>query len=240
MLRKLLSKNSSMTKLIKRKHLFAVALILAIVSIALIFATQFTLSSSVTLARHNIPISIVEKSNQFIISKFGQDFFDNYIQYSKSESYYIVPDKYLLDHPEIVAHEFLLKPYYHMEYTFKMPEKPFVDELIQFSVDTNGTVIAGSEVSGIPDLINNPSAANFTMDEAQARVIAKNAGLEDGIADWTTSFHWFAGNLNTYVWSIQNTLQEDSKFAYSANGREIIIDANSGKVLNIVEWSCQS
>ncbi len=150
-----------------------------------------------------------------------------------------MPSQFLVDHPNIVAHEFLLQPYYQMAYTFKMPEKPFVNELIQFSVDTNGTVIAGTD-SGIPNIINNPSAANFKIDEEQARVIAKNAGLEDGIVGWRTAFHWYGGNLNTYVWSVQNTLQEDSKFAYSANGREIIIDANSGKVLNISEWRCQS
>jgi hypothetical protein len=230
--------NSSIVKSIKRKHLFAVILVIAVVSIALYIATQSTLSSSETMSRHIIPSAIVEKSNQFIISKVGQDFFDKYIHYLKS--FYIAPSQYLLDHPNLAANESLLQPYYHIAYTFKMPEKPFVDELIQFSVDTNGTVIAGSEVSGIPDLINNPSAANFTIDEAQARVIAKNAGLENGIAGWRTSFHWYGGNLNTYVWTVQNTLQEDSQFGYSANGREIIIDASSGKVLNILEWSCQS
>ena len=48
------------------------------------------------------------------------------------------------------------------------------------------------------------------------------------------------GGLKTYVWTVQNTLQEDSKFAYSANGREAIIEANSGEVFYIFEWSCQS
>jgi hypothetical protein len=232
--------NSSILKSIKRKHLFAVILVIAIVSIALYIATQTTLSSSATSPRHSIPSSIVVKSNQFIISKVGQSFFDKYIQYNNSKSYYIMPNQYLLDHPEMASNEFLLQPYYHMGYTFRMPEKPFVNELIQFAVDSNGNVIPQADVTGIPDLLNDPGAANFTIDEKQALEIAKNAGLETGIASWSASFHWYGGDLKTYVWTIQNTLQEDSKFAYSAHGREIIIDANSGKVLNIFEWSCQS
>jgi hypothetical protein len=73
-----------------------------------------------------------------------------------------------------------------MVYSFKMPEKPYVDELIEFAVDTDGNVILERDVMGIP----NPKECDF-IDEAKAIDIAKSAGLEQGIKKWETSFHYF-------------------------------------------------
>jgi hypothetical protein len=125
-----------------------------------------------------------------------------------------------------------------MGYTFKMPEKPFVNELILFYVDTNGEVILEGIVSGIPNLTNYLKEAIFQIDKPQAKQIAKDAGLEDGIAGWNISFHWFAGDFKTYVWTVQNLSQEQNAGtqSYSAYGREIVIDVNSGEILLVSEW----
>ncbi len=217
---------------IRRKHLFFVALITLVLFVAAYLGIRSAMEQNSTKPQNDIPSSTIEKSNQFIISRVGQDFFNKYITYAKGT--YFLPDQYILEHPESGA-EFLQRPYYLMEYSLKMPERPFVDELIQFAVDTNGNVISQDEVTGVPDLINNPAEGNFSIDQNQAVQIAKNAGLEVGIADWTASFHWYGGDLKTYVWAVQNTLQKGKDPL--ASGRVVVIDANSGEVLKISLWS---
>jgi hypothetical protein len=192
------------------------------------------LADDVAYAQNAIPSSIVEKSNQFIISKVGQDLFDKYIKIDYNRSTYCPPDEYIIEHPEAGA-AFLQRPYYLMVYSFKMPEKTFVDGLIEFAVDTDGNVIPEREVMGIPD----PTKCNFPIDEAEAIRIAKNAGLEEGIADWKTSFHWYAEDLKTYVWTVQNTLSTPSGQGYSAGGKGVTIDANSGEVIQNYQWFVQ-
>jgi hypothetical protein len=187
-----------------------------------------------------IPSSIVEKSNQFIISKVGQDFFDKYIGIDYNRSKYYTPDEFVITNPEDCA-DYLQRPYYLMVYSFKMPEKPFVHELMEFAVDTDGDVILERDVMGIPDGINNPTECIFPIDEAKAIQIAKYAGLEDGITDWETSFHWCAGDLKTYVWTVQNTLSATPYGQdYSASGKGVTIDANSGEIKRTYVWAIQA
>jgi hypothetical protein len=209
--------------LLKQKKVFLVSAI--VVLLLTVFAT------TVVHAQNDIPSSIVEKSNQFIISKVGQDFFDKYIKMDYNQSKYYPPDEYYLQHPEGHA-KYLENPYYFMVYSFKMPEKPFVDEFIEFAVDTEGNVILESEPYGIPD----PAKCDF-IDEATAIQIAKNVGLEEGIAAWETSFHWYAYDLQNYVWAVQNTLPIPSGQDYIAYGKGIVIDANSGEVLQNYEYA---
>jgi hypothetical protein len=160
-------------------------------------ARLVSLTGNVVHAQTDIPSSIVEKSNQFIISRVGQDFFDKYIKIDINNCTYCPADEYIIEPPEAGA-KFLQKPYYLMVYSFKMPEKPYVDGSIEFVVDTDGNVILERKADGIPD----PAKCDFPIDEAGAMQIARNAGLEDGIAGWETSFHWYAGDLKTYVWTV--------------------------------------
>jgi hypothetical protein len=160
----------------------------------------------------------------------GQDFFNKYIKIDYDQSKY---------HPEGAA--FSQRPYYLMVYSFKMPEKPFIDELMDFAVDTDGDVILERDVMGIPDGINNPTECIFPIDEAEAIQIAKNAGLEDGITDWETSFHWAGGAFKTYVWTVENTLAATPYGQdYSASGKVVVIDANSGEVKDTSVWAIQA
>jgi hypothetical protein len=198
--------NSAITSL---QAIVCVVIITASIAVAVYVAVNQNLQ-----AQNNMPSSIVEKSNQFISSKVGQDFFNKYIKIDYDQSKY---------HPEGAA--FSQRPYYLMVYSFKMPEKPFVNESIEFAVDTDGNIILEREIMGIPD----PTKCNF-MNETEAIQIAKNAGLEDGIADWVTSFHWYGGDLKTYVWTVQNTLSA------TPSGKGVVIDANSGEVKQTYQW----
>ena len=44
-------------------------------------------------------------------------------------------------------------PYYFLTYRLIIPEKPYVNTVIQFSVDSNGNVIKDRDIIGIPDCI---------------------------------------------------------------------------------------
>ncbi|MCX6736981.1 MAG: PepSY domain-containing protein [Candidatus Parcubacteria bacterium] len=171
-----------------------------------------------------IPNPIVEKSNQFMISKVGKDFFNKYISLDYSESKYSEADKFCIDNPNSCSTIFQ-KPYYFMVYLFKITGKPYINESISLNIDTNGNVIDEADIA-ISDCINNPIECEFPIDARQAIEIAKTAGLEQGIKEWETSFHWFAGDLKTFVWTVQNSSSE-------YNGRTVVIDANSGKVYQI-------
>jgi len=125
-----------------------------------------------------------------------------------------------------------------MIYTLKIPEKPYVDGLIEFAIDDNGNLITERGTSGIPNCVKEPLECDFPIDEAKAIAIAQDAGLEKGIKDWKTSFHWYAGDLKTYIWTVSNTLSESKQGigSYQASGKTVIIDANSGKVIEISGW----
>lgn len=198
--------------------------LVATISVAVYVAVNQNLQTQNNIPSSIVPSSIVEKSNQFIISKVGQDFFNKYLKiyYDKGGYYQTGTDGYT---------DIFQGPYYLMVYSFKMPEKPFVNETIEFAVDTEGNVILERGVFGIPD----PTKCNF-INETEAIQIAKNAGLEEGIADWVTSFHWFAGDLKTYVWTVQNTLPTPSGQDCLAHGKGVVIDANSGEVKQTGEW----
>ncbi len=155
-----------------------------------------------------IPEFIIQKGNQFVISKVGNEYFNKYIKYNPSKSRYENNS-------------------YWMVYSFVIPDKSFVNESFWFYLDIDGNFFGLQP--GIPDLIKNPQEGDFLIDEQTAIDIAKKAGLEEGIKKWKTSFHWYHGNLQTFVWTVQNTLRESS-------GKIIVIDANDGKILMQNDW----
>jgi hypothetical protein len=54
---------------------------------------------------------------------------------------------------------------YLLAYKFSMPEKPFVDGSIRFTVDSLGNVLRDTEISGIPNCIESPEECEFIIDE---------------------------------------------------------------------------
>ncbi|OIP63441.1 MAG: hypothetical protein AUK34_01520 [Ignavibacteria bacterium CG2_30_36_16] len=164
-----------------------------------------------------VPADILKKANGFIISKTGAEFFDKYIS----------PDFVLTKKAGSV---------YEMAYCFIMPEKTFVDEVIRFTVDSTGSVVKNRGVTGIPDCINNPSLCAFNINEDDARNIAKEYKLESGVIDWKVGFLWDE-KLNQYVWHVLSTLYEsEGSNGYIGNGKELIIDPNTGLVLKENIW----
>lgn len=165
----------------------------------------------------DIPIYVFKNAGKFISSKTGESFFENYIQ----------PD---FDKCIKVENG------YFLTYKLYVPEKPFVNGEIRFTVDTLGNVNQNLEIFGIPECVKNPADCKFSIDEKSARAIAEQNGLEKGVKDWKVSF-LFDLVLNKYVWNINTTLtQSEGEFGYRASGKEMVIDCSSGEVLSINDW----
>ncbi len=162
-----------------------------------------------------IPQSVIENSNQQIISKTGDDFFKNNFTLNFDES-------------KEIDGNFLMK------YNFTISDKPFVDEEISFLVDSTGKVLSDQKIIGIPNCKNGD--CDFNIDEDKAIQIAESNGLEKGIKNWKTDFVW-DDKYEKYVWKIISTAsQSQGSEGYRGSGSEILIDANNGKVLDSNMW----
>ena len=178
--------------------------------------------------------SIIYKANSFVISKVGEQFFNSYIKYDSENSKFSPADSFCIENPSSCA-DFLLKPHYYFVYSFKISENEFVDEIIELVTDTLGNVVSSREPFGIPQCPDNNCWDNFPLiarDEAIS--IAQNNGFEDGISEWSVTFHFYANEYNNYVWQISNTMyQSDSE----SSGKSLIIEAGNGEIIESINWT---
>jgi hypothetical protein len=177
----------------------------------------YSCSCSCTDSQKNVPDTVLKNSNDFIVSRVGEDFFNKYIK----------PD--FRDTKEI-------KSKYYMVYSFKIPDKPYVDTKIKFTVDSTGRVTDKDNVIGLPDCLSSPEKCQFNIDKERAIQIAKDNKFEQGIKDWKTEFKW-APKYNQYVWSILSTLEESrGSFGMIGNGEILLIDPNTGEIISKEPW----
>jgi len=179
-----------------------------------------------------IPDFIKARADSFIVSEVGPAFFSAYIALDPARSRFNAPDTFCIAHPTSCL-EYLRHPHYLMVYSFAIPEKPWINELIEFAVDSLGFVILERPPYGIPGCVADSSSCTFSIDSSDAISIALQAGLESGIKPWQAGFFWSDGNYNTYVWAVSNTMAETPT---GSSGRAVIIDSNSGAVYEIGEW----
>jgi hypothetical protein len=165
----------------------------------------------------SVPLEVLVKADSFITVSTGKEFFDKYI----------TADFYRTKHTP---------PYYEMAYKFFMPEKPYVNATIKFTVDSLGNVLKNRDIVGIPRCKNFPEECDFNIDEKTARQIASDMELKEGIKEWEAGFLWDF-KLQRYVWRILSTLTEySSGDNYKATGQEMVIDPNTGDVLTLNDW----
>ncbi len=179
--------------------------------------TLFACSCSCTDSQSNVPDNVLKNSNRFIVSRVGQEFFDNYIKPDFRETKKI-------------------NSKYYMVYDFKIPDKPYVDSKIKFEVDSTGNVLNRENVIGLPDCVADPGNCEFNIDEEQAIQIAKDNNFKQGIKDWKVEFKW-EPKYNQYVWSILSTYeQSQGSNGMRGNGEILLIDPNSGNVISTDKW----
>lgn len=164
-----------------------------------------------------VPLDILKKANDFVISKTGEEFYSKYIS----------PDFTRTKHTP---------PYYEMYYRMYMPEKPYVNTKIYFTMDSTGNVVEKNDILGIPECVKTPSQCEWEIDKSRAVEIAKKNNLEAGIKDWQVGFIWNP-ERKIYVWHILSTIREfQGEFGYRGNGKEMIIDPVTGELLAVNDW----
>lgn len=164
-----------------------------------------------------VPLEVLTKADSFIIASTGKEFFNQYIK----------PDFVRTKHTP---------PYYEMAYHFYMPDKPFVNAIIKFTVDSVGNVMKNRDIVGIPRCKNFPEECDFIVDEQTAIQIATSMELKEGIKEWDAGFMWDF-KYKKYIWRIISTLTEyDYDDNYKATGQELLIDPITGEVLAMNDW----
>lgn len=164
-----------------------------------------------------IPDSIFSAGDKFIIHKTGEEFFGEYIH---------------RDFINSKEHE----NFYELIYRFKIVEKGYVDERIQFFVDKKGNVLQEHDIVGIPDCWKDSRNCEFIIDKERAVEIANENNLDEGVREWDISFRW-SHEHGKYVWHILTTINEiGSGDFYKANGKEIFIHPYDGTVIQIRSW----
>ncbi|MCU0405827.1 MAG: hypothetical protein MUE64_02450 [Ignavibacteriaceae bacterium] len=193
---------------------------LLLTGIALLYLTVMTSCKCRTCEDQEegtVPLEVLSKADSFIIASTSKEFFDNYITADFART----------------RHN---PPYYELAYKFFMPDKPYVNALIKFTVDSVGNVLMNRDIVGIPRCKNFPEECNFNIDEQTARQIASNMELKEGIREWDAAFIWDS-KLQRYVWKILSTLNEfGDEENYKAIGQEMVIDPNTGEVLALNDW----
>ncbi|UCH64671.1 MAG: hypothetical protein JSW63_08570 [Ignavibacterium sp.] len=174
-------------------------------------------SSSDIKNETTVPLHILQEANLFIVSKTGAEFFHNYI----------AVDNVKTKHSP---------PYYEIVYNLYIPEKPYVNTSITFTVDEAGKVVKSRDIIGIPNCNKNPSLCEWQVDKDGAIAIAKAEGLEKGIKDWKIAFIWNP-ERQIYVWRIITVIREfQGDFGYRGSGKEMLIDPVNGEVLSLTVW----
>jgi hypothetical protein len=165
----------------------------------------------------DVPLNVLQEASLFVVSKTGAEFFHNYI----------APDLVKTKHSP---------PYYEIVYNLYIPEKPYVNTLITFTVDESGKVVDSRDIIGIPNCNKSPALCDWQVDKDRAIVIAEAQGLEKGIKDWQIKFIWNP-ERQIYVWRILTVIREfQGDFGYRGSGKEMLIDPVGGEVLVLIGW----
>lgn len=183
---------------------------------SLLFAACCT-CSNVSKDAENISESSRKKSDEFIISKTGKEFFNQYIK---------------PDYRKITK----IKNGYLMVYSFSIPDKEGIEGEIRFLIDSLGIIQKDNEIVGIPNCLSNSKNCNFTINRDEAISIARQKGFEKGIKDWGIDFTWDT-KLEKYFWQIRTTLSETKGTEFNrSSGKTMLIDPESGSIIKTDEW----
>ena len=197
---------------------FVVALSVLVSFIDIVFLAGCKCRTCTDQEEATVPLEVLAKADSFITETTGREFFQKYI----------TADFFRTK---------LTPPYYELAYKLFMPEKPFVNVTIRFTVDSLGNVMKDRDIIGIPRCENHPDECNFNIDEETARLIATEMKLKEGVREWDAVFLWDL-KLQKYVWKILSTLTESGEEEnYKASGQEIVIDPNTGEVLALNNWN---
>src|SRR5674476_924034 len=93
-----------------------------------------------------VPKDLLIKANDYIKQRTGDDFFEKYIS------------------PDFVRTRYT-PPYYFLTYRLIMPEKPYVNTVIQFSMDSTGAIEKDRDIIGIPNCTDGGCSFNISEEQ---------------------------------------------------------------------------
>jgi hypothetical protein len=163
-----------------------------------------------------IPAEIKERADAFIMTRTSIEYFRSYFKLDEKLS--------KLD-----------TPYYSLAYRYQIPEKPFVDERVVIIIDTAGNISEKGSLPGIPVCVRDSAFCSFNIDEKGAIKIAEENGIGKGMK-LKAEFKWDE-KYSAYIWEVLS-VEESSEGTHGFRGRgeKILIDPNSGSVLDVSEW----
>lgn len=192
------------------------------------FVLIAAISGFVDADASEVPGWPIQKAELVLADRVGERVFRDDLVFAADESIY---EPGISDCAECV--DYVRKPHFYLRWRFRVADKPFVDEIVQVAVDANGEILAGPD--GLPNCKRSPSLCKFVVDETDAIRIARDGGLEPGNGPWETSFHYFAGKLQRFVWTVSNTLTKRDNGR--EHGKEVVIDASNGEMCFILDWN---
>ena len=162
----------------------------------------------------SVPTDVVEAAWELIVSRVGSEFVLEYVVYDSARSKRYVPfDASIAPHSNLVFH-------------LASAERRHVQGRISFCLDDDGHLDPRFQVNGIPQCDYRFGGCEFTVDEAGAKQIACDAGLDPGIDGYELEFEWSSSRLR-YVWSVRVTYERGETDAW---GKSLSVDAHSGEV----------
>jgi len=174
-----------------------------------------------SIGRGPVPETILKVAQQHVVARVGGDAFERYFTYDDSASAHVFLRQESSDSPH---------SYYVVMYELKIDAAPDYDRPAIIKLDEDGHLL--QEPYGVPDCVKDPSECQFDVTEAAAITIAADAGLKPGIRDWHAQFLWHP-ELG-YIWAVESLLEKDSRRWI---GESLLIDANTGEVLDRRNWS---
>jgi len=187
-----------------------------------------------------IPDYIVAKADSIIVSLTGSDYFTKNFTFIKAGYF---PE---IDSPGtpvalgigkfMEANSNREDNKYTVLYRFSVLGKDWIDEPIRFDFDSSGKLLYGIPKT-IPKYLQYPDSCAFLVDKKHALAIAHEAGLEEGYGSWKIGFGWIHSTIiKKYAWTIDNCLTP--KCGCPSNGHSIIIDPNTGAIIQRLDWIC--
>ena len=178
-----------------------------------------------------VPKQILTGARNLLASRVGREFFQKYLAldqrgcacWSIGDSVAGVPPERFSTPPRVSR--------WRLQYNLMVLKKPWVHGIVTVFLDSAGALLGPVPVDGVSDCIGHPEERTFSITEANARRIAKSAGLSTGIAPWKVAFQWDPlASVPCYVWRVWNTLTTDST-GFRGHFDTILISASTGRVL---------
>lgn len=167
-----------------------------------------------------LPPWVKEAGERFLQERLGKDFFESCVSLTTWERKEGRPD--CGDCESI--HQL---PHYNLRWDARIAEKPFARVIYGLDISPDGYRVKASPWAGVPDCIKYPEACEFRIDEVQAKKIAQEVGLEEGLKQWRTRFKW-SREHQAHVWYVSNTLEIEGT---RETGRVAVIDATDGTLI---------